>query len=163
MNESGRDEVIVERPSREAVETLTDFWTGLASEQRQYESHVLPEENRTAIREILVRQVVTNRILVARRGDTLVGFLSYNVESGFFEQDVTRGVVEHLYVLPDHRNDGIGSALLEAAEDALRDRNVDTLVLEAMADNEPARRFYRRHGYHPHRVELEKPVENDNH
>ena len=35
--------------------------------------------------------------------------------------------------------------------------------LEAMAANERARRFYERHGYRPHRVELEKPARNDTH
>jgi len=35
------------------------------------------------------------------------------------------------------------------------------VALETMADNEAARRFYRRHGYEPHRIELER--ESDTH
>jgi ribosomal protein S18 acetylase RimI-like enzyme len=154
---------VVERPTREAIETLTDMWVALASEQRAYGSHLLAEANRSAIREILLRQVVTERLFVASVDDTALGFVTYNVESGYYEQDVTRGVVEHLYVRPDHRNRGVGSALLDAAERALADEDVDALALEVMAGNDAARRFYRRHGFRPHRVEMEKPAENDNH
>lgn len=86
------------------------------------------------------------------------GFVSATVESGTYEQDVTRGVVDNLYVEPDARDRGVGGDLLAAAEAALDDAGVDTVALEVMADNAAARRFYERHGYAPHRVELEKQV-----
>jgi ribosomal protein S18 acetylase RimI-like enzyme len=35
--------------------------------------------------------------------------------------------------------------------------------LEVLAGNETARRFYETHGYEPHRVEMEKAPESDNH
>jgi ribosomal protein S18 acetylase RimI-like enzyme len=51
--------------------------------------------------------------------------------------------------------------LLDAAETALVDRGADVLAIEAMADNDGARRLYRRRGYDPHRVQFERPVEAD--
>ncbi|WP_348609355.1 GNAT family N-acetyltransferase [Halobaculum rarum] len=92
---------------------------------------------------------------------TIVGFVTFGVESGRYDLDVTRGVVYNLFVRERHRGAGVGSRLLATAESALADAGVDVVALEAMADNEDARRFYQRHGYHPHRVELEKPVQGD--
>ncbi|PSP54586.1 hypothetical protein BRC82_09600 [Halobacteriales archaeon QS_1_67_19] len=85
----------------------------------------------------------------------------FDVEAGAYEQDADRGIVQNVYVVERRRNEGIGSSLLAAAEAALTDAGADAVALEVMADNEAARRFYRRHGYDPHRVELEKPVESD--
>ncbi|QZY01103.1 GNAT family N-acetyltransferase [Halobaculum rubrum] len=89
---------------------------------------------------------------------TIVGFVTFGVESGRYDLDVTRGVVYNLFVRERHRGAGVGSRLLAAAESALADAGVDVIALEAMAGNEDARRFYERHGYRPHRVELEKPA-----
>ena len=77
--------------------------------------------------------------------------------------EVTQGVVENLYVEPEHRNGGIGGELLSAAERQLDGLGADTVVLEAMAKNLASQRFYRRHGYGSHRVQLEKSLESDNH
>jgi ribosomal protein S18 acetylase RimI-like enzyme len=86
----------------------------------------------------------------------------FDLESGAYEQDDTRGVIHNLYVRPGHRDEGVGAALLDAAEEALTDSGADVVTLEAMADNEAAKRFYRRHGYDTHRVTLEKRTETTN-
>lgn len=87
------------------------------------------------------------------------GFVMFSVESGRYGQDVSRGVVDNLYVRPGARDRGIGAELLAAAERTLREAGVDAVSLDAMAGNEGARRFYRRHGYAPHRIEYEKELD----
>jgi ribosomal protein S18 acetylase RimI-like enzyme len=89
----------------------------------------------------------------------IVGFVMYGPETGSYEQSVDRGIVENVFVHPDHRDRGIGTALLDAAERALVESGVDTIALEVMAANDAARRFYARRGYRPHRLELEVPAE----
>lgn len=145
----------------EDADALVEQWLDLAASQRAHDSHVLAEENRSVARESVLRHVVGDELLVAVERDELLGFVMFAVQTSDFAQDTTRGLVRNIYVAPDHRSQGIGTALLEAAEAELTDRGVEHLVLEAMADNEAARRFYRRHGYAPHRVSLEKPTEND--
>jgi len=154
--------VTVRSAETDDAEELTDQWVELADGQRAHGSHVLPVENRASIRESILRHVVGGSVLVARDSD-IVGFVMFTVESGTFEQDLTRGVVENIYVVPQRRGEGIGSRLLTAAERALGDRDVDAVSLEVMADNRRAREFYAGHGYEPHRVELEKGIENDTH
>ena len=95
--------------------------------------------------------------------DRLVGFVMFGPETGDFEQEVVRGVVENIYVDPAFRGRGVGGELLAAAEERLFEDGADRVSLEVLADNEDARRFYARHGYAPHRVELEKDGENDTH
>jgi ribosomal protein S18 acetylase RimI-like enzyme len=148
----------IEAATAEDVDALVDQWVELASDQRAHGTHILAEENRERIRETFLRRVVTGELLVARE-DGLLGFVSFAMEPGDFADDCERGVVSNLYVRPDGRDEGVGAALLSAAEDALADAGADAVALEAMAKNEAARRFYRRQGYEPLRVELEKSLE----
>lgn len=140
------------------VDQLVDLWVSLAEGQREHGSHLLSEANSVRIRESIVRHVVSDSLLIADTGE-VAGFVMFSAESGGYEQDCTRGVIENLYVRPPYRDGGIGAALLETAEELLHADGADAVALEVMAANEDARRFYRRHGYRPHRIELEKPTD----
>ncbi len=154
----------IEAPTLADADSLADLWVELAYDQRDHGSHLPPEPNREAVLDGLSRHIVAGDVLAARRADgTFVGFVQFGPDGGSYEQDVERGVVENLYVRPDHRGDGLGSELLARAEQALLDAGVERVALEVLADNEAARRFYARHGYEPHRVELEKSPESDSH
>jgi ribosomal protein S18 acetylase RimI-like enzyme len=147
-------------PDTGEADRLVELWLALADGQRTYGSHLLVEENSERIRESILRHVVSGSLLVARDG-AVVGFVMFSTETGSYEQDRSRGVIENLYVVPDRRGEGIGTALLEAAETRLGELGADAIALDVMADNESARRFYRDRGYRPHRVELEKPAPDD--
>lgn len=149
----------IEAATADDVDALVDQWVELAGEQRAHDTHILAGANRERIRETFLRRVVTGELLVAREDGVLLGFVSFAMEPGNFADDCERGVVSNLYVRPKRRDEGVGSALLSAAEDALADAGAEAVALEAMAKNEAARRFYRRQGYEPHRVELEKSLE----
>ena len=144
----------------EDADAIADLWVALAAEQTAYGSRVDPEGNRASVREAAARHAVADGLLVARE-EAIIGFVMFHVEDA--NGGKRRGVVENLYVEPSHRDRGIGGELLARAERALTDQGAAFVSLEAMADNEDARRFYRRHGYEPHRVRLEKPLESDNH
>ena len=152
------------RPATRAdIDTVVDLWVDLASGQRSHGSHLLAQANRGPIREVVAQRVVAEHVLlaVADTSAEVLGFVMIAMDRGRYEQDVVQGVVENLFVRPEARDEGVGSALLTAAEDALTGKGAETVTLEVMAENEAARRFYRRHGYAPHRLELEKTAEND--
>jgi len=150
-------------PQTGAVDELTACWVELATDQRQYGSRLLASENRQAVAETIGRHIVTDQLLVAREDDDILGFVMFKIEDGRYIQDRQTGVIVNLYVRPASRDTGIGSDLLAAAEAELAAEGVETVSLEVLAANEDARRFYRRHDYRPHRVELAKSMENDTH
>ncbi|WP_435318272.1 GNAT family N-acetyltransferase [Haloarchaeobius sp. TZWSO28] len=140
------------------LETLTDQWVALAHEQRPHGSAILPDENRDLLSQHFAHHIVDGDVLVDRVDDRIVGFVMFERTTGDLEVDVTRGVIHNLYVVPEYRGAGRGSALLDAAEEELRTRGADVLQLEVMAKNTEAREFYERAGYHDHRLVLEKRV-----
>jgi ribosomal protein S18 acetylase RimI-like enzyme len=151
----------IDAPDTTAAGEVTDLWVDLAEDQRDYGSHLLAAENRTRIREAVVRHIVTDSLLVARDDGDLVGFVMFSVESGSFDQDVRRGLIENLFVAESDRRETVGKQLLSAAETVLADRDVEVVALDVLYGNESARAFYDELGYEPHRLELEKVVESD--
>jgi len=145
-------------PDTEAASRLVELWLGLAESQRAYGSHLLVEPNREVIRETVLQHIVTGSVLVAR-DDEIVGFVTFSKQTDRYAKAMSRGLIENLYVQPGRRGEGIGSALLEAAQERLAEKGVAVVSLEVMATNEEARRFYRRHGYGEHRLELEKRID----
>ncbi|MES3160486.1 MAG: GNAT family N-acetyltransferase [Halorubrum sp.] len=160
------------------LDTVTDLWVDLARSQRRHGSTLLAAENRPAVREWVAQSAVSGELLVAREGNTdgnetagesadttdeplVLGFVGFTLERDGYERDRTRGTVSNLYVRPNHRGEGIGAALLAAAERALTEAGADAVALEALADNDQARSFYTDHGYTPNRVELVKPLADD--
>ncbi|MEN0064729.1 MAG: GNAT family N-acetyltransferase [Myxococcota bacterium] len=74
-------------------------------------------------------------------GYTSVGAADHpDLEPGF------AGEVFELYVDPEHQGQGVGTELLDAARDALRQMGFGWMVLEVLADNAGARRFYTARG-----------------
>ena len=146
------------------LDAVVEAWVDLAADQRQHGSQVLPEPNRNAIRGVVGSHVLHGGLLVAREegeapvGD-LVGFVTFGPEDGGFELDTSRGVIRHLWVREDRRDEGIGSELLDAAEQRLAERGIEQVSLEVLAENEAARRFYRERGYRTHRLELAKELD----
>ena len=56
-------------------------------------------------------------------------------------------LLDELYVAPDRRGRGIGSALLASAERVVRERGSQLLEINVDGVDVDARRFYERHGY----------------
>ncbi|WP_049983330.1 GNAT family N-acetyltransferase [Halorubrum sp. BV1] len=158
------DRVRVDPATTDDVDAVTDLWVALAAGQRRYGATLRAEANRGAVREWVARAAVTEELLVARVGEEVVGFVGFELDRNGYERDRTRGTVSNLFVVPERRDEGIGTELLDAAEEALREAGADAVALEALAANDRAREFYADRGYEPHRVELTKPLaESDTH
>lgn len=147
----------ITKPSFDAVDTLVSLWQDLAANQRTFNSHLLVSENERIIRETFSQRIAMGRAYVARDTD-IVGFVTFTTEVGHYEQDVTRGFIENLYVVPEYQNEGVGTALLDAAEGSLDEQGADVIALEALAENDEAQEFYQERGYQIQRLELEKDL-----
>ena len=115
------------------ADRVADLWVELAADQLTHGSHLRPEANRERIRESILRHAVAGTLLVAREGDTVVGFVTFSVETGGYDQDVRRGVVENLYVTAGHRGDGVGTAFTRRRLAHLRERAGALAAVEVQA------------------------------
>ncbi|ELZ00323.1 GNAT family N-acetyltransferase [Natrialba asiatica] len=152
-------DLTIDHATSDDLEAVTDLWVQLARSQREFDSAVRAEANRELMRETLAAHRVADGLLVARVADAIVGFASVSLERGSLELERTRGTLSNLYVDPAYRDRGIGSALLEAATAELESKGAEVLLLEVMAQNEDARRFYRTHGYESYRVAMKRSLE----
>lgn len=145
----------------EDLDTVVDLWVALVEGQRAHGAYLQAEPNRSTARDVLGRYIAADDLLVAREDPRLLGFAMVHVETGLYHQDVTRGVVDNIYVRPPARGSGVGRRLLEEAEAQLVAAGADVVTLSVLTDNEAARRFYEEAGYESHRIELEKSVGSD--
>jgi GNAT superfamily N-acetyltransferase len=60
-----------------------------------------------------------------------------------------------MYVMPSHRNEGVGARLVASFREWAGAAGADRLAVSAYAANEDAIRFYRRQGFTPRTVLLE--------
>jgi ribosomal protein S18 acetylase RimI-like enzyme len=86
------------------------------------------------------------QIWVAERAGTLCGYLVL-VYVVSLEHQGLMAEIDELFVLSEARGAGLGSALLAAAEAALKHAGCVRLQLQLAVDNEAARAFYARRGY----------------
>jgi ribosomal protein S18 acetylase RimI-like enzyme len=104
------------------------------------EGHLSPEN----IRRILEKDTV----LLAEIDHQTVGFCQFGQATECPDADLdSDGVIERLYVLKEYQNQGIGSSLMKAALDQMRQENVTRVLLDVWEHNPAAIRFYQRFGF----------------
>lgn len=175
----------IEVPDIADCEAVLDRWVALAEEQRDRGSSIAAAPNREAMHATLLEKIATGDLFVARAGEdgagtesvtaatgpdrtgsadgtgVIRGFVTMERVRGRYVETAERGRVGNLYVDPAHRGRGIGTRLLDAAEARLVDAGAEVIGLEALAENQAAREFYRERGYAPHRVEYRRRIETD--
>jgi ribosomal protein S18 acetylase RimI-like enzyme len=88
-------------------------------------------------------------ILVAEAAaGELVGYCSPILPARDADADALTGEVAAIYVAPGAFRGGVGSAMLEAALDLMRERGLRSALLWVLVENLRARTFYARHGFH---------------
>ncbi len=87
-----------------------------------------PEQDLSYIQYIIL---VQDTVAVAEMGGKIVGFCAFR-----------KGIIDHLYVIPEHQGKGIGSALIQEA----KQQNV-SLELWVFQKNLRAQEFYKLHGF----------------
>ena len=87
-------------------------------------------------------------LFVAVAGKRTVGFISGELRQGsptFLPK--TWASVDDVFVEPDHRNLGVGRALLQSVEAWAKERNADGISLQVAAANSRGRKFYEELGF----------------
>ena len=102
----------------------------------------------TALLERFLRHPQLGSCWVAEEGGQLVGYLLavylFSLEFGGMMAEI-----DEFFVLPERRASAIGTALLDAASDAMAQAGFARLQLQLGHQNVSGRRFYERRGFTP--------------
>ncbi len=135
----------------DAVEPL---WRALIDHLRESDSVVrlVPHEVSWPRRRALYEEVLSGGdsfALGAWRGERLIGYAVMRVQPPDPVWDTGAHFAEltSLSVAPGERGGGIGTVLLDAAEDRLLARGIDQYCIGVDTVNDGARRFYQRRGF----------------
>lgn len=88
-------------------------------------------------------------IFVSTLRDEIIGYIS--VELHHEEEDFV--YLDDFVVQKEHRNEGIGSALLDMAESYAKSKGVSKIYLHVEKENLGALKFYDKHKYQKYRLE----------
>jgi ribosomal protein S18 acetylase RimI-like enzyme len=153
-------DVLIEQSTATDPSQLRELW--LAVHHRHVESmpHLAPyvdDDSSWAARRRLYAALLAKPgtvLLLARESGRLVGYGLAHVTdvAGTWIEDtwVTAarvGEIESVGVLPEFRDRGIGTALMDLLEAELRADGVQDLMLGVLAGNDAAIRLYERRGY----------------
>ena len=148
------------------IDGLEPLWLALREHHGSVTEHWgplrAPEESWRRRREDHVAILEEGGVLfLAEEAGRLVGFAICEREEGrsptwAWPKDFL--AIVDLVVFPDHRGNGVGDALIAAAEAEARSLGVDALDLNMAATNDSARRFYERHGFRTDLVTMRKPI-----
>ncbi len=143
---------------------LDDCVRQLQTHERQFEPRMKPAEDiiHTYVDDHLKRCATCDgAILIAELDGEVVGYTSVfaaTPNDDPDEIDYTYALVNDLAVTAARRGQGIGKALLIAAQDFARDRGAIRLRIFGLADNTGAVSLYMRFGFKPRVTEFEMPI-----
>jgi ribosomal protein S18 acetylase RimI-like enzyme len=132
---------IIERARSSDISTLVELMSQFYAES----SYVLDRPWATASFKLLLGDETRGTAWIARRGTDPAGYvvlaLRHSMEFG-----ALAGVIDDLFVRPQFRHQGVGSALLSALFDECRALNVAAVHVEVAPDNVAASGLYRAFG-----------------
>ncbi|MFD4131668.1 GNAT family N-acetyltransferase [Streptomyces goshikiensis] len=86
-------------------------------------------------------------VVVAVRGDRVVGTLQLTIVPGLSRKGATRSIIEGVRVHADERGSGLGTQFVEWAVDQSRRENCQLVQLTSDVTRTDAHRFYERLGF----------------
>lgn len=98
-------------------------------------------------------------LMVAERQGEVVGYAYAGMEGNdYMALRGPAGVLYDLVVDPDHRRQGVGTALLDAALEALRERGAPRALLFTADKNHPAQAMFDRAGFRRTMIEMTREL-----
>ncbi len=133
-------------------EAILELWLALIDYHRALDPlYPVVSGIREALREEIERGLLGGlcRLLVAELDGALVGFAFAEVERLETREASGPGLcwIHELYVLPEERGRGVGSALVEAAEKFLEKRGGGRIAVRVESGNKDGLRFWERRSF----------------
>jgi GNAT superfamily N-acetyltransferase len=131
---------------------LGRLWTELVEHHRRLDpAYRVPSPLVPALLSEIDRGLRLDRchILIASRGERPAGFAFAEVERAAHSDGLARAIgwIHELWVQPELRGCGIGTALVERASEHLRRRGSERIAVRVEAANAEGLRFWQRRGF----------------
>ena len=129
--------------------TLADEAIVLDLLQRQFDEHQIEVEEAT-LKSAILEELKNEKLgifLIARKDERSVGFAAI-VFTWTLEHGGIVAWLEELYVLPELRNDGIGTQLVDAVIAETTKLGCRAIDLEVEEEHKRAEHLYKRKGFH---------------
>jgi len=97
-------------------------------------------------------------LALAENGPVGYGLAFDVAEHAFMPEWQRAGYITQFYVVPEHRRQGVGQLMFDAILQWLASRGVSDVQLNVMEDNTLGNRFWRRHGFVPHRLRMKRKI-----
>jgi ribosomal protein S18 acetylase RimI-like enzyme len=102
-----------------------------------------------------VLKAPTGSILIAEADGVIAGYIYLKIKKTSIG---TYGMVHHIFVDPEHRGEGIASALMGKAEDYFRAQDIKKIRVTITMTNKPSLELARKFGYKEKRIVMEKEL-----
>ena len=143
------------RPAaQEDAHCVAGMWNIMAEEHRSFDAEFW-NWNDDAVeiwsekfKELIEDDQVVTLVAQAPTGE-LAGYIVASGKEDNFIFTFRRAEIWDLVVLPDHRNSGIGTSLMEAASEELKKLGIREITLHVAIRNKKAIRFYEKIGMKP--------------
>jgi GNAT superfamily N-acetyltransferase len=138
------EQLPVDRPRVAAAADAAEVAELLDAFNREYGT---PTPGVAVLAARLGRLLAGGDVVALLSGDPAIAVALVTLRPNVWYDDGPVALLDELYVVPERRGGGFGSALLAAAEELTRQRGGRLLEINVDGDDTDARRFYERHGY----------------
>jgi ribosomal protein S18 acetylase RimI-like enzyme len=153
-------DVVIRRATPRDLPALGKLGASLVRAHYEFDpQRFLPESPETASRygSFLGTQLHDSdvAILVAEQEDVVIGYVYTAIEGyDYMSLRGPAGVLHDIVVDPEHRGQGVGRMLLDAAMAFLKSHRAPRAVLSTAAHNETAQRLFERAGFRRTMIEM---------
>jgi ribosomal protein S18 acetylase RimI-like enzyme len=145
------------------LDTLVDHWYSLARAMEEYDElntlafTDIDEVSDDSFRAHLTDEEITDYLI--HYEEETIGFATLREGHHASRQYSKYLRIVNLAIDESHRNQGIGTAVIEHVKQIARGRGCDHLKVSCEWHNEGARRFYRDNDFRPKQVDFAQPLE----
>lgn len=146
--------IITRSATVEDLDTLLQFEQGIVAAERPFDPTLKPGEIHYYDLKALISSPEAE-VIVALSGEEIVG-------SGYAQIREAKDYLQHerfaylgfMYVKPDFRGQGVNQKVLDALTAWIRQQGIAEIRLEVYAENERAKRAYKKAGFTPNLLEM---------
>jgi ribosomal protein S18 acetylase RimI-like enzyme len=140
-----KDDIVIEDLSHTETNSLMPLLKSLADHHNKTSINfkgIYPQKSF----EELISEITENikdgysKINIARKNGGVIGFCQYSI-------DETVGIFNFLVILPEYRNLGYGSILMDKALEYFETQQVKKIEIKIVYGNDEAVRFYEKYGF----------------